>query len=123
MASSPEGDRKWVVAAGGLLAAIGIVWVIWSRSPPPQLKVDEQIFNTVDALFTALTSRDASRLADCERRLKAYHEAGRLSDAAALSLDAVIEQAQAGQWEPAARRLYDFMLGQRGHAAAATQGN
>ena len=112
--NSSQVQRKWAVVTGGILAVIGIAWVIWSRSPPPQLGIDGQVFKTVDALFTAITSRDSSRLEDCERRLKAYHEEGRISDAAAGSLDAIIQQARNGHWEPAARRLYDFMRGQRG---------
>ncbi|MBI3860594.1 MAG: hypothetical protein HY290_01720 [Planctomycetia bacterium] len=114
MANSPEIQRKRLVTAGGILALIGIGWVIWSRLPPPQLDVDEQVFKTVDALFTAITARDSSRLQECQQRLDTYYEEGRMSDAVANSLDAIIEQAHAGNWEPAARRLYDFMLGQRG---------
>lgn len=114
MANSTDTQRKWVVAAGGLLALIGMGWVIWSRLPPPQLEVDEQVFNTVDALFTAITARDSDRLHECEERLDTYYEEGRISDKVAHSLDVVIEQAHDGKWEPAARRLYDFMLGQRG---------
>ena len=103
------------------MALIGIAWVIWSRRPPPQLEVDGQVFNTVDALFTAIRSRDSSALEGCERRLKAYHEQGRTSDAVASSLGAIIEQTREGQWEPAARRLYDFMRGQRGQVRTAVE--
>jgi hypothetical protein len=39
-----------------------------------------------------------------------------MSDAVAAQLDAIIQQAHAGDWEPAARTLYDFILGQRGGA-------
>jgi hypothetical protein len=35
---------------------------------------------------------------------------------AADYLDAVIEQARSGQWEAAAKRLYDFMYRQRRQA-------
>jgi len=115
--NKPEVHRKRAVITGGILAVIGIAWVTWSRLPPPQLTVDGQVFNTVDALFTAVRSRDSSGLEGCERRLKAYHEEGRISDAVASTLDAIIQQARKGEWEPAARRLYDFMRGQRGQAA------
>ena len=114
MASDPESRRKWAVMAAGILAVVGIAWVIWSRLPPPQLEADEQVFNTVDALFTAMTSRDSARLESCEERLKSYHEEGMMSDEVAATLDTIIEQARGGKWEPAAKDLYGFMLGQRG---------
>ncbi len=121
MTNSSKFQRKWAVMTGGILAVVGIVWGIWSRWLPPQLGVDAQVFNTVDALFTAITSRDTNQLADCERRLKAYHEEGRISDAVAGSLDAIIQQTRKGQWEPAARRLYDFIRGQRGQVRTAVE--
>ena len=115
MESDPDRRRKQAFAAGGVLALIGIAWVVWSNLPPPQLKLtDKQVFNTVDALFTALTSRDLARLTDCEQRLKTYHSEGRTSNAVASTLDAIVKQARAGEWEPAAKKLYEFMIGQRG---------
>lgn len=117
MGSDSEGRRKLLVGIGGFVVVVFVAWSIWSRIPPPQLKADEQVFTTVDALFTALTSRDSKRLDDCERRLKSYHEEGRTSDAVASTLDGIVKQAREGQWEPAARKLYTFMLGQRGETA------
>jgi hypothetical protein len=83
------------------------------------LDVDERVFKTVDALFTAIRSRDLSRMEDSDRRLKTYREEGRISDAAAGYLDDIIQQARGGQWEPAAKRLYAFMRGQRGQVRTA----
>jgi len=119
MVSDIDIRRKLAIWAGGILALIGIAWMIWARLPPPQLIADEQVFNTVDALFTAVTARDLTRLEDCERRLQEYHEDGMISDAAAAALDAIIDQARDGKWEPAAKALYSFMLGQRGEEFAA----
>ena len=121
MTNSSKIWHRWVIMTAGVLAVIGIAWGIWSRWLPPQLEVDGQVFNTVDALFTAIRSRDSSGLGECERKLKAYHEEGRLSDTAAGSLDVIIQQAREGQWEPAARRLYDFMRGQRGRVRTAVE--
>jgi hypothetical protein len=118
MANSFEGGRKLAVTAGGILALVGIAWAVWVRLPPPQLKADERVFNTVDALFTAITAHDRRRLEECDRRLKSYHAEGQTSDAVAATLDAIVKQAQDGKWDPAARKLYDFMLGQRGEAGA-----
>ncbi len=110
----PATRRPLLVGLCALLALAGIVLFLQMRKSQPQLEADEEVFNTVDALFTALTSRDVSRLDDCEQRLKGYREEERLPSAASKVLDAVIQQAQAGDWEPAAQRLYDFMLAQRG---------
>lgn len=100
-----------LVAVGSTLCAI-IVWWAWVWMPPPQIGTDRDVFNTVDALFTALTSRDESRLDDCESRLITAADEGRLPTRPARFLDGVIQQARDGKWEPAARRLYDFMYGQ-----------
>jgi hypothetical protein len=102
------------IGLSSLLVLAGIAVVVHWRWSQPQLDADEDVFKTVDALFTALTSQDVGRLEDCERRLDGYREEERLPPAAAKVLDTVIEQAHAGDWEPAARRLYDFMLAQRG---------
>lgn len=110
----PDRRRRWLIAAAGLVAVMILVPIVWRMLPPPQMKTDEQVFNTVDALFTALTSRDMSRLDDCERRFKAYQEEGRMSQAVATRLDAVVKQARDGKWEPAAKKLYEFIMGQRG---------
>jgi len=109
-----EPGRRWLLTlllGGGL--AVG--WFVWNRTwlATPQLANDEQIFKEVDALFTALTTRNRKLLADCEQRLQAGQGAGQVSPAAARVLADTIQQAQAGEWEPAARRLYDFMLDQR----------
>jgi hypothetical protein len=107
-------NRPLVIGLCGLLVLAGIVLFLQLRKYQPQLEADEEVFNTVDALFTALTSRDPSRLDDCELRLNGYRDEDRLAPAASKVLDAVMQQAHAGDWEPAARRLYDFMLAQRG---------
>ncbi|MGQ0633139.1 MAG: hypothetical protein ACT4QC_00900 [Planctomycetaceae bacterium] len=114
MVTDATSPRSLAVGTGGILALMGIAWVVWSHLPPSQLKADEQVFKTVDALFTALTSRDRTRLDECERRLKVYREKHQLPDSAATVLDSIIAQARAGKWQPAAHSLYDFMLGQRG---------
>jgi hypothetical protein len=107
-------QRPKVVVCCAVLAVVGTVLLLRILNSQPQMGSDPEVFKTVDALFTALTSRDPNRLDDCERRLNSYREAGQLAPAAAKILDRVVEQAREGEWEPAARRLYDFMLAQRG---------
>jgi hypothetical protein len=79
--------------------------------------VDDQVFNTVDALYTAVRNHDEARLGQCERRLAAYRDAGKLPAAAGDYLDGVIAEAKDGNWDSATRSLYDFMLAQRREGA------
>jgi hypothetical protein len=74
---------------------------------------DPEVFKTVDALFTAVTSRDEKRLAECEQRLFALIDAGKVPPAASAYLGQVIGTARAGRWESATQTLYDFMRAQR----------
>lgn len=74
---------------------------------------DEEVFRTVDALFTAVTARDEQLLTQGEQRLRAFQEARKLPDRAAHYLQGVIQKARQGHWQPAAESLYDFMQVQR----------
>jgi hypothetical protein len=106
--------RTWALAlslAAFGAAAVAIAVLIWNR--PPQMGPDEDVFTTVDALYTAVRARDERLLADCEKRLSAYRLAGKLPAEAADHLDGVIAKARGGAWQSAAERLYDFMMAQR----------
>ena len=105
-----------VLGTLGLLLAVGVVLGLRS---PPQMGPDADVFETVDALYTAVRNRDDARLTQCEARLAAHKAAGKLPPAAAASLDGVIAKARRGDWQPAAERLYDFMLAQRRDGAEA----
>ena len=94
------------------VSVVGIGYFAW-QSRPPQMGPDDAVFSNVDALFTAVTARDEQRLGECEQRLRALKDAGKLPVDAARYLDSVIETARAGRWEPAAQRLYGFMTAQR----------
>jgi hypothetical protein len=98
----------------GGVGAFGVGLLVWSMWPVPQIGADPEAMKTVDALFTAVTSKDERRLTDCEERLRAHEEAGRLPAAAARRLDAVIARARGGEWRPAAETLYSFIRAQRG---------
>src|SRR5262245_55048333 len=80
---------------------------------PPQIGVDQEAFKAVDALYTAVSLRDPTLLAECETNLRALNEAGKLPEAARKSLDSYIAEARGGGWESAQLRLADFMRGQR----------
>ncbi len=105
-------NRSWGLATLGVVLAIVCVFAFWNRAPA-QLANDESLFKTVDALYTAVRMKDAARVTECEQRLAEAHAVGRLSDRAWHQLEAIIEDANDSEWQPAAESLYDFMLGQR----------
>jgi hypothetical protein len=103
-----------VLGLGAVLAVVALV--AWNRTP--QLGTDEEVFRTVDALFTAVTARDERLLTQCEQRLKAYRAAGKLPADAGDALDRIVAKARSGSWEGAAERLYDFMKSQKREGVA-----
>ena len=112
-------DRTRVAAyvLAGLAAAASVALAVMYFNRPPQMGPDEDVFNTVDALYTAVRLKDAAKVGQCEERLRAYREAGKLPKESATYLDRVIAQARGGRWEAATERLYEFMLAQRREGA------
>lgn len=100
-----------IVAGGCLLVGVVLLW--WFLSRPVQMGADPEVFKTVDALYTAIRNQDKKQLASCEATLKDHFRGGRLPATASQSLNKVIAKAQSGEWEPAAKSLYSFMLAQR----------
>jgi hypothetical protein len=114
--TAPEQAGKARYAAFGLIGVVVTVIAVglfFFLSRPPQMGTSEDVFNTVDALYTAVRSRDEKQLTACEQRLTGYREAGKLPAAAAESLAGIIRKARGGSWDTAAERLYEFMLAQR----------
>ncbi len=112
-AEPTEKARYLVYGLIGVAVAVVGIGLFFYFSRPPQMGTSEEVFHTVDALYTAVRGRDEKRLADCEQRLHAHRDAGKLPPAAAESLDGIVRKARNGSWETAAERLYDFMLAQR----------
>ncbi|WP_010586524.1 hypothetical protein [Schlesneria paludicola] len=110
---SSDDRRRVIIIAASVLAVVLLGLLIRGLWSQPQLTSNEEVFTTVDALFTALTTRDSKRLSDCATRLDSYRDEGSIPKSAAKKLDAIIHQAQSGQWESSAKTLYDFMLAQR----------
>src|SRR5262249_20842427 len=105
--------RRAVIAAGIVVPAL-VLWVgFMGCEKPPQMGADEEVFKTVDALFTAVTARDEQLLGQCEERLHALKDAGRLPSESSDYLDDVIKKAHRGRWESAAEKLHRFMTAQR----------
>ena len=105
-----------VLIACGLL--LGGVVLIYFLTRPPQMGTSEEVFRTVDALYTAVRMKDDAKVTDCERRLHAARDKGELPADAARSLDDIISTARGGGWDAATERLYQFMLAQRRDGAS-----
>src|SRR5436309_7724370 len=97
--------RLLTAAALLLLAASGC-------GKPPQIGSDEEAHKAIDALFTAVTAKDAAQLDRCEARLNDLHAQGKLPAAAHEALTGIVGKARGGKWESAAERLYEFIKGQ-----------
>ena len=63
----------WVARPEYLIVCLAAFW-----NRPPQMGADEDVFHTVDALYTAVTARDPRLVGQCEQRLHAYREADKL---------------------------------------------
>jgi hypothetical protein len=106
-----ERIARYVLIGMFVIAGGWVAYGYWSR--PPQMGRSEEVFRTVDALYTAIRSKDAARVDSCEARLNGYRDAGKLPASAANRLSGIIGTARAGSWQTAAERLYDFMLAQQ----------
>jgi hypothetical protein len=105
--------RKRLACAAAISgAALVVYWLFW-WGRPPQMGGDKEAAKAVDALFTAVTARDANLLGQCEQRLHSHRDAGNLAPDAAAYLDGIVTEARRGGWPSAAERLYGFMRAQR----------
>ncbi|HEY2412340.1 MAG TPA: hypothetical protein VGI40_08870 [Pirellulaceae bacterium] len=110
--------RKTIITIFAILAVVLAIRCWFSLHSQPQLKPSDEVYNTVDALFTAITAHDQARLTMCEQRLTQYESAGQIPAAAAKRLTTVINSARAGQWDSAAQSLYEFIQAQRRELSA-----
>jgi hypothetical protein len=109
--------RAAVVAEAGTLLLL-MWWSVWG-SKPPQVGGDKESRRVVDALYTAFTSKNTSRLDKCEAQLHALRDNGKLPRLAADHLDGLIKTARGGNWHRATHKLFDFMKAQRRAGALA----
>jgi hypothetical protein len=101
-------DRKAAAAVASLIVALSLSGC-WA---PPQIGPDRDTFKAVDALYTAISLRDPKLVENCASRLKELRAAGKVPEAAFLTLDSIILEASEGHWEPSQERLAVFMEGQ-----------
>jgi len=80
---------------------------------PAQIGNDPECFRTVDALYTAVTSRRPPLLEQCAVNIEKLRAADKIRDAAYAELSGIVERARGGDWKPAAERLHWFMRGQK----------
>jgi|SRR5579871_1483741 len=114
MGNTHSSSRRRAALAGSGLAGVSLVCLfIWWWTRPPQMGKDEDVTKAVDALFTAVTARDEKLMGQCEQRLHAYRDTGKLPDDASTYIDGIIQMAREGRWEAAAERLYYFVRSQR----------
>jgi hypothetical protein len=118
MAARSPSRSWWIRSAVILSIVVGVCLIVWGLRSPPQIGADEAVFSNVDALFTAVTSRNEALLDACERRLHALCQAEKLPADASEYLTGIIQAARAGRWQPAAQKLYWFMSVQRRDALA-----
>lgn len=97
----------------GAVALLLIITLTISGCSTPQVLGNEEVFSSVDALWTAVTSRKEDRLQSASEKLQELRQSGELSEAGWNALEPIIQQASAGEWEPAAKRLKRFIRAQR----------
>lgn len=96
-----------------LAITLSCLFVAWNGcGGPPQIGADRDTFKAVDALYTAVSLRDAKLVGQCEGNLKGLQDASKIPQAAFASLQSIIAEANGGKWEDAQERLTNFMEGQ-----------
>src|SRR5207249_5507185 len=85
-------------AMRAILAAFAAVLLFGSGcGKPAQIGPDEEVHKATDALFTALTARDADLLDRCEKRLDELATAGKLPDEPRRALKKIVARARDGK--------------------------
>ena len=107
-------DSKPVVAIIGIVAILLGGLAYWAWTDTPQLKADSDVYASLDALFTAVTARRESLVANCESKLVALHSEGKIPKQAWKRISHIIELTRTDQWEVAAKDLYSFIERQNG---------
>jgi len=72
----------------------------------------EEVSSNADALYTAVTSRRPELVDAVEENLNKLHADQQISPAARMALQAIIDQARAGEWQAAAEELDQLIRNQ-----------
>lgn len=113
--SKSSRERKPVRAsiAAAAICVLVLTAAYWSWTSTPQLDPSDEVYASVDALFTAVTARRAELVAQCETELASLHGEGKIPQPAWQRLSRAIALAKSDDWEPAAKDLYRFIEQQR----------
>ena len=90
-----------------------LVMAIGCSSAPPL--GSEEVSSTADALYTAVTSRRPELVDAVEESLNKLNAEQQISPAAMTALQAIIDQARAGEWQAAAEELDQLIRNQPAH--------
>lgn len=96
-----------------VLAVLLLALTLIGCGRPAQLGSSDEVLGAVDALYTAISSRRGELLDKSANRIEELHTSKELPDAAYRQLKSYIDEARQGQWEPAIRKLHEFIRGQR----------
>lgn len=110
---SSSADSRYLVAVIGVVTSLLIGLTYWAWTDTPQLADDDDVYASLDALFTAVTARREPLIVNCESKLVVLHSEGKIPEQAWTRISHVIELAKAGQWESSARELYTFIERQK----------
>ena len=91
-------------------ACFVLAMAIGCNSVPPL--GSEEVSSTADALYTAVTSRRLELVDAVEENLKMLNAEQQVSPAALTALQAIIDQARAGEWQAAAEELDQLIRNQ-----------
>ncbi|MBM4074603.1 MAG: hypothetical protein FJ267_03045 [Planctomycetes bacterium] len=92
-----------------LLVTVGLIITESGCSRRPAAVDSEDAMLAIDALYTAITSRQSKLVEDVHDRLKSLASAQKLSSEALRQLESIIESANSGKWESAAKQVDHFI--------------
>jgi hypothetical protein len=90
---------------------IAIVLLLLSGCGQPQVGADNA--RLVESLRTAISTRRTDWLDDTAKTVATRHDSGQLADKPYQALQAIIDQARAGQWEDAETAVLKLAKAQR----------
>ena len=101
--------RILLVSLASVLAVVTIAFAYWAWTATPKLQPSDEVYTSLDALFTAVTAHKSPMVETSATRLDALHREGKIPDPAWKRITRVIDLAKDGQWESSAKSLYQFI--------------
>lgn len=104
----------WMTIVAGTVVVLFAAWFAFWPKATPQLNQDPEVLSALDAVFTAINSRNSKELERLDKILVSHHEEGRINLDAHQRVQAISSVAKNGEWELAAEQLYSFIERQQG---------